>query len=274
MHFPRAPSGCWATPRQPAGPQNPPLHQHPPGPGPQGGGGDVPRDLSDFPGELPAGAPGAAGIGPSPVGPGKGPRIPRGLSNRPQAPLSPFPVRLYSSGAPTPPSSSRPGYRQCCRYTAPGGHHPPPRCTERPVAVGGGAGHPRRYIRGYVRTRSPALIPPPPPPPRPARSHAAAQRPVRTTPAAATVPQVSPVDPGPRRLSRAAPCRARRGAERTDRTGPAATGHRRPHVRPVYTGAARTTAAGGEEGVDRHAEAPAALRRPRAAHASRLPDVA
>lgn len=99
--------------------------------------GDVPRDLSNFPGELPAGAPGA-GIEPSPVGPGKGPRTPPGLSNRPRAPLSPFPVRLSSSGAPTPPSSSRPGYRQCCRYTAPGGHPPPPRCTDRPVAVGGG----------------------------------------------------------------------------------------------------------------------------------------
>ncbi|XP_052666296.1 serine/threonine-protein kinase 35 [Harpia harpyja] len=113
-------------------------------------------------------------------------------------------VQLRCTDPPSPPPY-RTGYRQCSRYTAPGGHHPLPRCTDRPVAVS---------PVGRARAAFPVL------------------------------------------------CRARRGAERTDRTGAAATGRRRPDVRPVYTGAARTTAAGGEEGVDRHAEPPAALRRP------------
>ncbi|XP_063028802.1 serine/threonine-protein kinase 35 [Melospiza melodia melodia] len=121
---------------------------------------------------------------------------------------------------------------------------PSPRCAARPGAGGGGCWGrvtPRRYIRGYVRARGHALIPPPPPPlPHPAHSHCAVQRPARSRRRRSPGEPRGP-GPSPQRLPRARPGgKGGRGETRGGRRG--------PHDRPVYTGAARTTVAGEREG--------------------------
>lgn len=95
------------------------------------------------------------------------------------------PVAASHTALPGAPDPLHRTYRRCTAPLNPPRGIPPSRCTARPGAVGGGwwgRVTPLRYIRGYVRARGHALIPPPPPPvPHPAHSHAAAaQRPARS----------------------------------------------------------------------------------------------
>lgn len=184
-----------------------------------------------------------------------------GVLNRPEpAP----PVRLHSPGAPIPPALH--GYRRCTGALLPlHGHRnitpsrctekgcaaprctePPPQCTE--PSRGGGSFPPLH--KGFTSGRAAPFLSR-----RPAhsfvRSHAAAaQRPARSRRGPG-----EPRGPAPHRFPCAVP-----GGEGTLRQAGAATGCRRPDDRPVYTGAARTTAAGGAEEPagalsPRHAEA-------------------
>ncbi|XP_027757660.1 serine/threonine-protein kinase 35 [Empidonax traillii] len=119
--------------------------------------------------------------------------------------------------------------RAASHPTAPGApvHAAPPEASPDPGR--GGRVTPRRYIRGYVRARGPALIPPPPPPPLPPRpSHS-----IHTTPP--PPPSLSAWPGAPRRQRRAAAALA------APRPGGRARGRRpgRPAPSPVAAAAAR-----------------------------------